>query len=76
MKTIEKILGVNPSELETKKEFDRRNLSMSKYEIIIENTKAGKAVFRVHGFQSTVSRTPELALMKYMITTNENCDEE
>ncbi len=71
MRTIEKILGVRPTTRQVENEFKRRNLKISDFAIIVEGVKDHKSIFRVHGFQSSESATPEEALMKHMIVTDE-----
>ncbi len=72
MWTIEKILGNRPTKEETQAEFNNRGLNLKDYEIIVSKYKCNRKIFSVHGFQSTGSSSPEEALMKHMIVTDEN----
>jgi len=70
MTTIERVLGVNPTKEQIEAEFKARELKLTSYEIIVERVNNGDQTYMVHGFQSSESRTPEEALMKYMIQTD------
>lgn len=65
--TIERILGVNPSEDEVKNEFKTRKLSIESDETLVEDNNK----FHVHGHYSTKSNTKEIALMKFAILMDE-----
>ena len=71
MTTIEKVLGVKPTNEEVDAEFAKRNLSLNGFdETIVESS----SLFHVHGNYSTRSDSAETACKKMLIIYNElNC---